>query len=840
MSAQLIDELCNQGSAPAGDINMHSPSAESSASSTDRHGHGSIASPMSVQVGSPVPESIQDISFKSLLPSKKNIQTTQPAQSQLSAVGGLIYHPYLSTLHLAVNKEFLCLVCTSCKITIPRTNMTNHIATNHSIMNVDQIQLNGALSETNVASVLPTEIRGPRDIVQGLAVWDAFSCDHCPKIYTTEQKIQDHHQREHKNITAPRAWRMCRAQSMNAQGYGTHHILWEVKEPAVADAKDISTGALANSLLKELEQDFCIPPQANQDFCIPPQANQDERMITPWLMTTRWHEYLATAPHEVETLRNLVAIPKDNDETLPGLRLAVTQYFKHALDLLDTSNELVLQRLNSPDPVKEGISNTPLHRHMLAKTMDGYVIPVAALLAFLLCKVPRSEELANALQTLLEGLQGRANQDVICKCIHAVLISTWTITWKRITPGTIADPTEECLALLTLQRGGTFKEPKDITNTIAKFTYCMRLTFLMEIQNCAASTDPEVQHKACDSLQPWFTEKTLSTFARLRSLQHRASAISYDTMGLPKIWWKDTENWTSMLYKGEEIQFRDLCSMFADTEARLVELWEQCILNGTAQLIDELCIVDDLTNREVGYSFVADPRNTAFKCKGQLVQAALAGEGGFAHYATVLADGKVQWNKRALRTWLQDYAEMGALLLLRAEMLSGAPGRGTELTAMTYRNTKTRPTRNLVMLGNHLTILCQYMKMTALTGRDKMIPHALDGLTSNIMIQDLALACPFAEIAAKVCFPDKPEIRQLYHDHLFVNFDRLFTSEDLSNIMSKYSLPCLKFALTINPWRHIQTAWKRKFQCLAEDIMEEDMVDNVEATSGRAHEVRLG
>ncbi|KAI6138327.1 hypothetical protein BKA82DRAFT_4021228 [Pisolithus tinctorius] len=161
MSAQLIDELCNQGSAPAGDINMHSPSAESSASSTDRHGHGSIASPMSVQVGSPVPESIQDICFKSLLASKKNIQTTQPAQSQLSTVGGLIYHPYLSTLHLAVNKEFLCLVCTSCKITIPRTNVTNHIATNHSIMNMDQIQLNGALSETNVASVLPTEIRGP-------------------------------------------------------------------------------------------------------------------------------------------------------------------------------------------------------------------------------------------------------------------------------------------------------------------------------------------------------------------------------------------------------------------------------------------------------------------------------------------------------------------------------------------------------------------------------------------------------------------------------------------------------------------------------------------------------
>lgn len=47
--------------------------------------------------------------------------------------------------------------------------------------------------------------------------------------------------------------------------------------------------------------------------------------------------------------------------------------------------------------------------------------------------------------------------------------------------------------------------------------------------------------------------------------------------------------------------------------------------------------------------------------------------------------------------------------------------------------------------------------------------------------------------------------------------------------MAKHSLPHLNYSLTINPWRHIQTAWKHKFRCSSEAIQEEDMVDNVEA-----------
>lgn len=208
------------------------------------------------------------------------------------------------------------------------------------------------------------------------------------------------------------------------------------------------------------------------------------------------------------------------------------------------------------------------------------------------------------------------------------------------------------------------------------------------------------------------------------------------------------------------------------------------------------------------------------------MRAVVEGKGGFSNFL-LQREGELVWDHNILRGWLKDYAELQRLLLVRAEMLSGAPTRGTELTSMSYRNTQTRPTRNLVICGQHVTLLCQYSKTSALTGQDKLIPHSLDAVTSDIFIQDLVLARPFAQIAAKFCFEDNA-ITQLYRDQLFVNFNKMFTSEDLSAVMARFSLPRIHFALTINPWRHIQTAWRRKFKCSIE-VGEEDERGDVEA-----------
>lgn len=477
--------------------------------------------------------------------------------------------------------------------------------------------------------------------------------------------------------------------------------------------------------------------------------------------------------------------------------------------------------------------------------MKRYTLPVIRILAMLLRDRSLDDgtgDFNHIIGNLVDMIQDGVAQSRIIQQIHAVLLQMWTTTWHRASwkPNLIADPTEAGLALLTLNQDGAFKEPKEVTQIIAKLEYCMRLTFLKEIR---ARTDMDkdiTEATACDTLQPWFTEKTYSTFSRLRSLQHRASAISYETMGLPHIWWTDTAAWMSLKYNGNPISFSSLCTMFQDVENDLVSTWENNILRKLTLRADYHDLVDDPSNKDVGYSFLFDPKNTCLQDRTRLVRAVVEGQGGFSGFL-LQQDGELIWNRAALRGWLQDYAELQKLLLLRAEMLSGAPARGTELTAAIYCNTQTRPTRNLMVFGQHVTLLCQYSKMTALTGHDKLIPHSLDAITSDILIQDLALARPFAQLAAKICFEDE-NIVQLYRELLFVNFNRKFTSEDLSAVMSKYSLPRIHYALTINPWRHIQTAWKRKLKCAVEHIVEMDEGEDVEALQAghtRATENRI-
>ncbi|KAI6017532.1 hypothetical protein EDC04DRAFT_2608014 [Pisolithus marmoratus] len=754
-----------------------------------------MASPNSPSLRSPMAMQVQSLMMtaQSLVPPPPH--DSQVPQAEPSSAEGveshLIHHPYLDGLNMMVNVELRFLICQLCEEGIAPTAGRAHLVNKHAelLPMFDQDRFDSITMQLQVATSLPN-IVGPRSRVHGLAVFDAMACDSCTMVYTKQKKMRAHHGSKHGDLPIPQHWRPCKAQRMKPEGAGTVRQLWEVATQARA-GEDSRERALADKLLGELEEQL-------KTVRVP----KDNRLVSPWLLTTRWHEWARWLRKPTEELRAMVALPRPSlpeEEHYKTLVETIELYFEEAVTMIDSTDELVLQWLNSPDPVKG-------HQH--DGTLKKYMHPVICFITMLLRDLWMIPDANMVILKLDDMLQEPApEQSRILAQLHAMLLKVWTTPWSKSKYHIVPDPTESCLALLTLNRDGSFKSTKEVTTLIAKFEYCMRLTFLREIRAHASAGDIEVDEEAaCDALQPWFTEKNYSTFARLRSLQHRASAISFSTMALPSIWWTDTEAWSTLSFKGNHVAFTDVCEIFKDVEEALVATWENKVLKGLELRADYERVVDDPSNKDVGYSFLFDPRNSCFQDRACLVRAVVRGHGPFANFL-VQREDELVWNRAALRGWLQDYAELQKLLLMRAEMLN---------------------TRNLMVFGKHVTLLGQYSKMSALTCQDKLIPHALDALTSDILIQNLALARPFAEIAARICFADE-EVSQLYHDHLFVNFDRLFTSNDLSMVMAKYSLPWVKFAMTINPWQHIQTAWKRKFKCAMDDVVEMDTEDNVDA-----------
>ncbi|KAG5633746.1 hypothetical protein H0H81_005578 [Sphagnurus paluster] len=386
------------------------------------------------------------------------------------------------------------------------------------------------------------------------------------------------------------------------------------------------------------------------------------------------------------------------------------------------------------------------------------------------------------------------------------------------------------LALSTLKKDGSFRQAKEVTNPIAKLEYCMRMIFMVESIRRSETRDLISAGQELERLSPWYTEKVDSTFNSLRSLQHRATSIALSTMGPPHIWWEDRLAFRTMLYQGNRIQFDDICKLFVELERLAVEAWEQDVLCGLGIRINYGNLVDDLTNRSVGYSFISETRNPFHANRDLLLEHILTSPTLRSRFISGIGpDGMPVWKKLELRAWLYKYSVFEGLLLVRAEMLGGAPGRMTELTAMTYKNVATTTHRNFMTFGKYLAMLVTYHKGTAISGGEKMIPHAFDGVTSDLLIQNLAIARPFAELAAQICHPTNSKIRQIYREHLFVNNGRLFNTDDVTQIMRQHSNPIIQYAIGVHSWRHICLAFKRKLCSSLEQLVEEEDTDTVEA-----------
>ena len=406
-----------------------------------------------------------------------------------------------------------------------------------------------------------------------------------------------------------------------------------------------------------------------------------------------------------------------------------------------------------------------------------------------------------------------------------VLLMLWTRPWAPTSNADmIPDPTIRYLALSTLKSDGGFLEPHLITNILARIQYCMRLVFLQQMHYSGDDL-----HAACDNLCHWFTEKVDSTFNSIRSLQHRASSIAYSHISLPRIWWTDVEHFQTLLYRGHPIHLRDIKKMLSAMERQACATWEEDVLMSLDIRADYDTLHDDLSNNDVGYSFATEYRNEAFHDQTHLISRILKDVQLRSQFVTLTESGAVIWNVHALRKWLTNYAKFSKLQLTRVNLTSGSPSRGTELTAMTIQNTREYQTRNLVIFGRHVTVLCTYQKTSALTGSDKCIPHSLDAFCSDLMIQDIAIARPFARFAASVVYPDQPNIIDLYRRHLFVNHTKLFTTEDLTDSLERWTLPHVGYKLGVNAWRHVSTAFRRKLCARFDNLLAEDENETVGA-----------
>lgn len=475
------------------------------------------------------------------------------------------------------------------------------------------------------------------------------------------------------------------------------------------------------------------------------------------------------------------------------------------------------------------IGNQPFQKLQEQSTRNQYEGTMVRLLAMLLRPSENYQlNLPDKIKTAIENVRitlaaEPADPLQTEKLAGDLLFRIWTRVWKKTDTNTIGDPTICFLALVMLKHDGSFQTPKNTTPCISRLKYALRIVMLIVIKRHAAHHKMD-DLKACQVYEQWFKEKEDSTFNTLCTIQHYASSLAYNEPSVPHVVWMDRIHYQTMRFKGHTIEFEKLTKVFSNLENDAITIWEKNILMNLPLRLDYQQITDDMGNTDVGYSFLSDKRNTCFKNRDILAKAIMADTTLSNCFLTSMIDqhGKPIWNVAELQKWLFNYSRFHGIQITSADVKGGAPSRGTEMECIEYMNTNTR-IRGLYMMGNHLAILCQYHKSASITGRNKLIPHSLDGVTSDLIIQDLAIARPFAELAVYICYPHDLDVQHRYHSYLFVNNKKLFETPQLTNILKSYTLPIYDVGLGVADWRHISAAFRRKICPAMEIIVEDDL-----------------
>ncbi|KAL1750717.1 hypothetical protein FB107DRAFT_279372 [Schizophyllum commune] len=442
----------------------------------------------------------------------------------------------------------------------------------------------------------------PRLLIEGLNCTTVYGCSACPFSHSRRSKVRE----PTLKCAALRRRTSSRASSSSA--------LTLIRCTSV-----LKCCARAHTVLEQL---LTVRAALRDEIADPPS---DLRLVNPLLRRTLWHKYMQG--HSIDQVRAAARFPFVHELLNPGK--LVKQYLNRGIDLLDLTENFVLQLTNAPMPEK-GINNAPLHHHQEHETtLPRYSAVVSRLIATLLRRnsttflVPTSRELENAVAILAHCLEPAYGglSEATTEDIHRVLKALWLNKWQRSESSqSLAHPTLAFLCMRAVKADDSYMEAKELMDVLARLTCAIRPFVLTElhafIEEDHASEFgpfPSPDHRFAPTagdqvdkaraLLRWAQEHKLSTFAVIRSCQHYATSLAKSALGMPSVWWVDSQNHTELLVRGHRLSLDHLRTIVTNLHKKIVKSF-RFLTAGLPIDIDYDARNDDLRNNTTGYSVV--------------------------------------------------------------------------------------------------------------------------------------------------------------------------------------------------------------------------------------------
>jgi hypothetical protein len=269
-----------------------------------------------------------------------NGEETHPNSESTTRQSSDLYRdPLLTEYGLAINVKHRLFICTDCQVGLASNALHGHI-TDTDKRSLDSktlvdIQDIGKRFKVQDQFIVREASRHPMDIIEGIAVATNAGCPDC--LFTANiHNVKKHMLKNHPQSTK-RPIAKVHYQVINP-GYSKTNI--RVYPPR----RTVNPLSLEDSIIRKFV-DFDPDPLG---LSTPPA---DSRLISSWILRTGFHEL--TKGLDIAKCRDLVSLPQLGEPHLAALKEVIKTYWEQATDLIERTEHIVLQKLNTGDPAKE-------------------------------------------------------------------------------------------------------------------------------------------------------------------------------------------------------------------------------------------------------------------------------------------------------------------------------------------------------------------------------------------------------------------------------------------------------------------------------------------------------
>ncbi|KAG6038783.1 hypothetical protein E4U39_008020, partial [Claviceps sp. Clav50 group G5] len=240
----------------------------------------------------------------------------------------------------------------------------------------------------------------------------------------------------------------------------------------------------------------------------------------------------------------------------------------------------------------------------------------------------------------------------------------------------------------------------------------------------------------------YLQDGSLGLLPSLISLLAYAKTIARDYSNFGAVFWEDGN--CVMVYKGARIamdHFRAMVENAIHEAEDLLWLTLMSTPRETDRLeLDLKLLSDDMSSRELGYSFVDHPKNRlATASLDVTAPRLLVSENG----EKMVRDGK--WHTRLTADYLRRVDSFRKLLLFCVHVTGGQPARGPEILSLRFKNGCVRP-RNIFLLDGYVMTVTFYNKTDSQCDSPKIIPRFLPWRVGQLLSLYLVYIQPLAAL----------------------------------------------------------------------------------------------